>query len=204
MNKSPAELKAMLDRPVALIVIDMQRDYCVSDGILGSLGYDVSGFGAVADGVGRLISEFGHAFAMKIFARTVFPPWPRSGAHREHYARSALARRVRPDLSEWFGVSPGAGDLVVDKFRYSAFADTNLDAVLRSSRIETVVLCGVTTDVCVDTTARDAFMRDYRVVVVSDCTAASTAERYSHALGVLDDFFARVHTSDEIRVALRS
>lgn len=58
------------------------------------------------------------------------------------------------------------GDYIVDKTRYSAFYNTNMEVILRGLSVDTVVVCGVTTDMCVESTVRDAFYRDYRVVLV--------------------------------------
>ena len=67
-------------------------------------------------------------------------------------------------------LKPESGDIVVKKSRYSGFHATRLETVLRSLHAETLVMCGVTTHFCVECTARDAHMRDYRVFVASDAT----------------------------------
>ncbi|TFY98610.1 cysteine hydrolase family protein [Ramlibacter rhizophilus] len=195
-------LRHALDARRALLVVDMQRDYCVPEGIIGMLGHDTSHFPQVGERLAAFVARARGSFDQLVFIRTDFPAWPRSRAQRLHYGRNALARQRDPSLTDWFGVRPQPGDPVISKARYSAFRDTQLDALLRASRIETVVVCGATTDVCVDTTARDAFMHDYSVVVLSDCCGASTPERHRHALDVLDHFFARVQTSGEVAEAL--
>jgi len=204
MNGPLAEpdLVRALRRPAALLVVDMQNDYCLPEGIIGSLGFDVSGSPALAERLNRFLGETRSGIGIRIFARTVIPPWLRSPALVEQYSRSPLAREILPHLSDWYGVSPGPEDIVVQKHRYSAFVGTNLDAILRAKGVETVVVTGVTTEVCVESTVRDAFMRDYAVIVVSDCTQATTPERQTHSLGVMDTFFARVHTGNEIIAAL--
>ncbi len=69
-------------------------------------------------------------------------------------------------------LAPEPGDRVVDKTRYSAFYDTDLEQQLRDLKTEALIVCGVTTNVCVESTVRDAFFRDIRVIVPSDATAA--------------------------------
>lgn len=196
------DVPALLGGRNALLVVDMQRDYCVPEGIIGLLGHDTSHFPAVAARLAAFIERTRRAFDQVVFVRTVFPSWPRSRAMALQYGRNALKRERDPSLVDWYGVQPQPGDAIIEKFRYSAFADTSLDALLRASRIDTVVVCGATTDVCVDTTVREAFMHDYSVVVLSDCCGASTPQRHAHALDVLDGFFARVHTADEVAAAL--
>jgi nicotinamidase-related amidase len=67
-------------------------------------------------------------------------------------------------------LKPEPQDIVVDKSRYSGFHNTRLESVLRGLRSESLVVCGITTHFCVECTARDAHMRDYRVVIASDAT----------------------------------
>lgn len=194
-------LAAALARRTSLVVIDMQNDYCLPEGIIGLLGYDTSVFAPVAKRLTLFLSETRDYIRHRIFVRTVAPKWGRSRAMREQYSRSSLNRTAVPFLSDWYGVDP-KDDIIIEKFRYSAFADTPLDAILRANDTETVVIAGVTTDVCVDTTARDAFMRDYEVIIVSDCTAATTPDRYRNSIDLLDAFFARCVTSDAVCAAL--
>jgi len=104
---------------------------------------------------------------------------------------SSLAQ-FHPDFA------PTLGDLVIEKTRYSAFIGTTLEAVLRTRGITKVVTAGLTTDVCVSSTARDAFQRDFHVVTLSDCTAEQTQERHESGLSTLRANFGRVMTSNEL------
>jgi nicotinamidase-related amidase len=78
---------------------------------------------------------------------------------------------------DFFQIVPRADEVVVTKHRYGAFESGDLDLVLRSRGIRTVVMTGVATNVCVETTARQAFLRDYYVVLTSDCTATYSRVR---------------------------
>ena len=72
--------------------------------------------------------------------------------------------------AEYYRVQPTNDDCEVVKHRYSAFVGTTLEVILRSLARQTVVVTGVTTNVCVESTVRDAYMRDYRPLLVEDCT----------------------------------
>ncbi|WP_284285586.1 cysteine hydrolase family protein [Alicyclobacillus fastidiosus] len=74
---------------------------------------------------------------------------------------------------EFYGVRPNDGDVIITKHRYSAFVGTNLAQVLNSLGRDSLLLTGVATNVCVESTARDALNHDYHVVLVSDCTATT-------------------------------
>lgn len=134
----------------------------------------------------------------RVFVRTIAPSWARSRALTEQYSRTALQRVVEPTLSDWFGVAPKPGDAVIEKFRYSAFEGTALDGLLRANRTETLIVAGATTDVCVDSTVRAGFMHDYGMIVLSDCTGASTPERHNHTLSVLNQFFAICAPNEDV------
>ena len=85
------------------------------------------------------------------------------------------------------------------KHRYGAFESSDLDLVLRSQGIRTVVMTGVATNVCVETTARQAFLRDYYVVFASDCTATYDQAAHDATLRNIDAFFGQVVSAEEIQ-----
>lgn len=93
------------------------------------------------------------------------------------------------------------GDIEIVKPRYSAFIGTDLDALLKARGIETVVTFGITTDVCVASTARDAWQHDFDTVTLSDCCTAIAGGSHETALGTLGRHFGYVCTSEEVLTA---
>lgn len=89
-----------------------------------------------------------------------------------------------PGHDLWPGLDVGAADLIVDKTRYSAFiqGSSDLEAVLRREGIDTVLVTGTVTNTCCESTARDAMMRNFRTVMISDGNAARTDEAHMSAL----------------------
>jgi len=90
-------------------------------------------------------------------------------------------------------------EVVVRKHRYSPFGGSDIDLVLRSNGIETVVITGIVTEVCVESTARDAFFRDYRVVMASDCASPFSEPAGAASQAVLNQTFGRLATAAELR-----
>ena len=84
------------------------------------------------------------------------------------------------------------------KHRFDAFVETDLDLILRSRQIRTLVVAGVTTECCVESTVRHAFFRDYACVVSRDAVAAYDEEMHDRSLRLMDRFFARVVDSAEV------
>jgi ureidoacrylate peracid hydrolase len=101
-------------------------------------------------------------------------------------------------------VRPEENDPVITKHRFSAFHNTDLDMILRTNDIRTIVLTGVASNVCVETTAREGFVRDYYVVFLEDGTAAYGAEDHQAALRVIDRYFGEVVSISEVESAWRT
>lgn len=101
------------------------------------------------------------------------------------------------------GVAPQPGDPVVTKHRYGAFHNTHLETILRVHGTRTVVLTGVATNACVETTAREAFVRDYYVVFTADGTACYADDAHDATLRTIDKYFGVVVKLEEVIDAWR-
>jgi len=98
------------------------------------------------------------------------------------------------------------GDLLLDKPRFGAFHGTDLELILRGRGIDTIIVSGISTPVCCDTTAREANARDFRVLFLSDGTATTGSDAapiQRTTLEVLDGLFAQVLTVDEVLRRIR-
>jgi len=99
-------------------------------------------------------------------------------------------------------LKPGTEDIVVRKMGFSAFYNTELESILRNingrRQVDTVIICGTVTNICCESTARDAFERDYRVVFGSDVTSAWTDDFQNLTLKNIEYAFGRVMSCDEI------
>ncbi|MCP4136295.1 MAG: isochorismatase family protein [bacterium] len=95
-------------------------------------------------------------------------------------------------------IAPQKDDTIIDKNRYSAFYNTKLDETLRSHKVEELIITGVLTNCCCETTARDAFVRDYRVFFTADATATVNDDLHTASLMNLAYGFAHIITTDEI------
>ncbi|MEW6263898.1 MAG: cysteine hydrolase [Thermodesulfobacteriota bacterium] len=181
----------------ALLVVDMQNDFCSPQGRLAATGGSVA---MIQEMIPRLSFFLVRAREMGvriIYLRHINSPEAMSEAW---LSREVLSGRNKVNLAEpetWGSeiiaeLTPGPGDLIVLKHRYSGFVQTRLDLVLRAKKIKGVVVTGVSTNVCVDSTARDAFMRDYFVVLPEDGVASTVRELHLPALVNLARYFGRV------------
>jgi len=100
--------------------------------------------------------------------------------------------------ADFYGVTPAHDEYIVSKHRYSGFVGTELEMILHRMEIRTVVAGGLTTDVCVESTVRDAYHRDFQVAVATDGTAAMDPAYRDASLAVMGRMFADLRSCEEI------
>jgi len=193
---------------LALIVVDMQNAYCHGQGSLARQGFDVSSCRSVIGNVKKILETFREEALPVIFLYLAFEKDYRDGG--------AMAHDIWPFFKEKKGLLDGTWDAsivddlaplanegVIRKTRYSGFSGTNLDYRLRYMGVDTLVVCGVTTNICVESTVRDAFHLGYRVVLVSDGTAEIDEERYRASLKTMEYAFGKVISTEQLAAFLR-
>ena len=187
----------------ALLVIDVQNDFCADDGIMAQEGFDVSEAQAMADRLPAILSAARAAGVLVVFVRNVYSSehnfylsdaWLEQASRKRDgsYTRRPVCQDGTWEGDFYGGVRPEPGDPVVTKHRFNDFRNTDLDTILRAHGVRTIVMTGVATNVCVETTARDGFMRDYYVVFTDDGTAAYAEEDHQATLRNIDRFFGQV------------
>lgn len=202
----------------ALLVIDMQRDFCEPHGYLHARGDDIAATRAVIPRIARARQAAERAGLLMVYTREGHAPdlsdlpevkrlkTARAGA--EIGSRGPLGRLLVRGEPGWDFVPelrPRPQDVVIDKPGTGAFTATDLDRVLRARGIEHLVLTGVTTGVCVTSTAREAADRGYGVLVLGDCCAEPDPQRHRMALELLQiesGYIATVGESDAFLAAL--
>jgi nicotinamidase-related amidase len=116
----------------------------------------------------------------------------------------AGGRSLPPDWAEFVPeLAPEATDIVITKRQWGAFYGTELDLQLRRRGIDTIVLCGISTSIGVESTARDAFERGYIQVFVEDAMAAREAAEHAHTVATLFPRIGRVRSTEEVLAALK-
>ena len=190
----------------ALVIVDMQRDFVAPTGVCAKAGDDVSTIAAITDRLRLLIKAAREQELLIIYVRSIYDRVYLAENLLEQLDRRGLGGLCRAgssgsDFAEGIGPSGAPNEIVVSKHRFSAFSGTSLDLVLRSNGIKTLVMTGVATDVCVESTTRDACFRDYRVVLAEDCVAGFSAERHRASLSVLSRSFGTVASSLDIAAA---
>lgn len=181
----------------ALIVIDMQNDFCHENGAGATNGSNVGPVQSIVPRLNQLIDEARSVEMPVIFVRAVHNKWTDSEVRLERRQGRKVPNCVEGTWGiEWYGVAPKDGEAIVTKHRYSGFINTDLDLILRAQGIKTIVCTGTATNVCVESTARDGFMLDHFIVFVDDC--CGTGDEAAHA-ATLRNMRKDVVTSDVVR-----
>ena len=216
----PAPIVLDLDR-TALLVVDMQNAFASPGGMLDLAGIDVRPARDAVENA-RVVSQAARSARLPVIYLTIgYPPdQSTAGGPDSPNPQKELAlclMRERPELhgklltfGSWdFQVvddlAPEPGDTVIVKSRYSGFVGTNLDSVLRTRGIRNLLLMGIASNVCVESTIRDAYFHEYWPVMIGDATMpAGSREIQEATLYNVRTFFGWVTSAEEVATALWS
>ena len=195
----------------ALVVVDMQNAYASPGGYLDIAGFDIAGAAAATERVVAAVDAARAAGVQVIFLQNGWDPGYMEaggpGSPNWHKSNALKTMRARPELTGTLlakggwdyalvdALAPQPGDIVIPKTRYSVFFNTNIDSVLRARGIRNLVFTGVATNVCVESSLRDAFHLEYFGVVLADATHQAGPEFLQQAaLYNVEKFFGWVST----------
>jgi nicotinamidase-related amidase len=187
---------------VALIVIDMQNAFLKEEWSLG-IAETQAPFAAALPGTVALVNAARGAGVPVIFTRYAYLPGNEDQLNPVGRAEGAA---IEPRLVEGTidieivdELTPIPGEIIIDKSRPSAFYGTRLEPFLTAKGIRSVVICGVTTNICVETTARDAGQRGYKTYVIEDAVGEAELSRHWHALYTVEFLFGTVATVEDVQ-----
>jgi len=199
----------------ALVLVDVQNDFLHPDGALAKANLDGFGDASLIPGMliktRELLAQARRAAVLTVFVQMIGDlkyqsPAAQALQRRRQMKSPAGAARTGSVLEGTWGadffddIRPDgeSREVVVRKYRYSAFVGTNLDLVLRSNGIKTLVMCGDATSGCVESTTRDGFFHDYYVVTAADACADFDVARHEASLRKMDLSFGYVVAAKQL------
>lgn len=173
-------------KAAALLVVDMQNAYASPGGYLDLAGFDIGGAAGVIERIAVLVEAARRAGVTVVFFKNGWDPdyaeaggpgspnWWKSNALKTMREKPELQGKLLAkgtwDYALVDRLQPQPGDIVIEKPRYSAFYNTALDSMLRARGIRTLAFCGIATNVCVESTLRDGYHREFFGVLIEDAT----------------------------------
>lgn len=193
----------------ALVVVDYQNEFCHEDGVFAKAGFDVSPLRGIQAPLLRLVVAARQAGVRLFWVRCTYNTPGNlylSPAFLEHARRCWNGRYWEIPVcaegswgQQFYGkIHPEGGEAVISKHRYDAFVGTDLEVTLRAKAIKSLIVCGVATNMCVETTVRHAFCLDYYVVVPTDAVASWDKTGHEVALGNIRYAYGELSTVEEI------
>jgi ureidoacrylate peracid hydrolase len=183
LNTKPEAIDVNLAQS-AVLVVDMQNSFASKGGMLDLLGVDISDAPRVVRSIKRVVEAARAAGIPIVYVQMGYKPdlsnsggpnspnWHKEGAMRLMNCRPELKGKLLTEGSWDFAIvdelKPETNDLVVLKTRYSGFSGTTLDSQLRTRSIRYLFLTGIATNVCVESTLRDAYFQDYWPILITD------------------------------------
>ena len=199
-------LEAIDIKSAAMLVIDMQNGFVHEKGTLGVSGVDTKRLAAVVPAQKRLIERCQQTGIPVIWTVQEHFAVDASRAQKKLAAHTAKRRQVSCLAGTWDAeiideLKPLAAvnpTYVLRKHRFGAFYETRLELLLRQLGVRTLLIAGTTTNACVETTIREAYLRDYDVVAVSDCISGINAEWEEAAQKVWAQYFCVLQDSAQV------
>ncbi len=189
-------------RHTVILAIDLQNDFCAPGGHTEvNLKKPIDDCQAVIQPIENLIKQ------MRAVKGSII--WVKADYDRRYLSPPIHARQVSRGIrdaycvsgtwgAEFYKVRPDESDLIIEKHRHSAFVGTDLDQVLRDREIKTLVIVGVQTHVCIESTLRDASARGYYVVLPEDCVGSFDRDQHEKTLRCVEMHFGEVMNSSKI------
>lgn len=182
----------------AVVLVDVQNDFCARGGGQDNSGKDMTDVLAMLPTMQHLVDAARRHGTTVIFVQTIHDGQTDSDAIVNIRKDGVVPNCAKGTWGAELTIAPLPNEPVVIKHRYSGFVNTRLDSVLRTLQIENIIIGGVSTNVCVESTSRHAYMLDYNVVLVSDCAAAYDRASHDMTLSVHRRHFGLVAGAGEI------
>ncbi|MGD9129591.1 MAG: cysteine hydrolase [Candidatus Woesebacteria bacterium] len=187
----------------AVLVIDLQKDFIDDDGKLAKSGQNIASMQAILRPIRKLVSVARQKNTPIIFTQMIDGLKYRNEVGRYRFSKKEKQEKnvcvlEGTEGTKMVGVLPAKKDKIVVKHNYCSFHNTELDSYLKKKRIKSLIVVGVKTNACVETTIRNAYHKGYFVVVPQECVASNSQESHRISLKNIQRYFGDVLALDKI------
>lgn len=201
-------MKKINPKETALIVVDMQNKFCSPSGFFAKIGMDISPMSSIVNNLTKFIEILKKKGVIIFYTKQIEnhkdSPENIKNLFRRQY------KEVTPHITKnnfegkFYGVAPKKGDIIIEKKTWDAFSNPLLDKILKKKKIKYIIIAGIYTNVCVESTARRAFTEGYEVIIPKDLVAVSGHNMALHhaSLKTMNKYVAEVASSKDILKAI--
>jgi ureidoacrylate peracid hydrolase len=199
--------KKLSPSDTALLVIDIQNDFCSPKGLLAARGKDVSGMDSMIEQLIRLVSMCEQAGIPAFYTQQLYDRSHLNNLQKEQYDLDGklITCDINGDGYKFYAINPPP-DRVFPKYNYNIFSNNELRRELEASGVKTLIVTGVSTQICVETAIRNGFDLGYKIVVPRDlvATTASDPEIQTRTLSLVEKTYGVVVDSSDILKILQT
>lgn len=191
----------------ALLVIDIQNDFCSSSGLMASIGKDVSRMDSMIEQIKQLTTLCEEVKIPVFYTQQIYDRTKLTDLQKEQYDLDGkmITCDINGDGYKLYKLNPPA-DRIFPKYTYNVFSNSNLSSELSSRGIKTLIITGVSTQICVETAIRNGFDIGYKIVVPRDLVATTSKDpgTQERTLRLVEKTYGVVVDSAEITAILKT
>lgn len=186
----------------AVVVVDMQNDFCADGGYIHTTqNADMSANKPLSERIGKLVEAARDVGAMVVWIKAIYDhellPAPMLSKMLDK-GKGAVCCASGSWGADFYEIAPTADEFVVEKRCYSAFHNTQFDDILRRRGIRTLIMTGVATNVCVESTLREGFFHGYYIVMPPDCVGSANKPLHEATIKSVEFIFGEIPESNEV------
>ena len=196
------DLKDKLNpKHTALLVIDIQKDFCSSDGVLGNKGRDFRLIKQMMERLPLVIESAEKYNILTLYTQQVYNPEKLNALQKEQYELDGklITCDIKTNGYEFYEINPPKQDTYI-KYNFNAFSNPNFQTRLKQSNIRTLIVTGVDTQFCVETAVRNGYDLGYKIVLVEDCIATNNKhiDMHNRTIDLVRNSYGVVIKSSEL------
>ena len=188
----------ILDK-TAILIVDIQNDFCDERGAFAKMGLNIKNIQKMTPKLINFIEK-----ARKANLKIIYSKQIESDEVSPENLKAIFKQEIIPVCSpnswgsEFYKINPNSKEIIIEKYTYDVFSNPKLENILRENKIKDLIICGVTTDLCIDSTVRSAFTKGYNIIIPKDLIATVNQKIQKPFLKTFGEFLGTVIKSKDL------